>query len=159
MNTLENKLTNLSLNNSSNRNSSEFNNNSGLNLEINAYITLSQRQAPQLYHDGHYYRQNGVPDTQGHYNWRCVVPNCKVTCATNGNQIGSEYKLIRINDHKHVEPARPQKLPNLECRRELKTKAVVSEDDPRKLITKTKSASKMTDCELFNFRIQQNHIH
>ncbi|CAF0998609.1 unnamed protein product [Brachionus calyciflorus] len=99
------------------------------------FVTLSQKMAPQLAHEGYFYRVNGKPNN-GVFKWRCARTDlkCKGSCSTKGNTIGSNYEVTLINaNHNHA--SNPTLLTNKERRRKIKEKATYSESKTRKILS------------------------
>ncbi|CAF0766665.1 unnamed protein product [Brachionus calyciflorus] len=59
-------------------------------------VTLSQKNFPQLYYFGQYFRL--IDNTKGSCKWRCVKPACNVKCLTNGCVVGEKYSVKRDKD-------------------------------------------------------------
>ncbi|RNA35707.1 FLYWCH zinc finger domain [Brachionus plicatilis] len=110
------------------------------------FITLSQKDAPQLYYDGHFFRDNTNKNVKGkgNVNWRCVKTNCNVTCQTASDNIGRSFEILKIKGE-HIEAPDAAKLKKLEYRRQLKEMAKNTDEAPRKIITKAKSKTVVND--------------
>ena len=102
------------------------------NMVLNVgFVTQSQKNKPQLYLNGYYFRTNN--SSLGKITWRCTGKSCCGSCFTNGNNIGEKYNVTIVNsDHNHAPD--PIKLKNLEKRRKIKIKGMQSDEPPRKTL-------------------------
>ena len=83
------------------------------------FVTQSQKDKPQLFLNGYYFRINNYTGVK--YNWRCTSKNCYGSCNTSGATVGQEYDVTIVNcDHNHAPD--PIKLKKLEKRRKIKEK-------------------------------------
>ena len=64
-------------------------------IKLNGFMSMSQKDKPQLYYNGYFYRTHSVPKN-GKVSWRCIVATCKAKCTTFGSNIG-QFQFIFQN--------------------------------------------------------------
>ena len=80
------------------------------------FITLSQEQKPQLYHEGHYYYRIASTNLQDKRIWRCIFVKYHESRYTFTETVGDNCDVWILNED-HLEAVDPTRIINLEHRR------------------------------------------
>ncbi|RNA00176.1 hypothetical protein BpHYR1_018588 [Brachionus plicatilis] len=106
-------------------------------IEDQGIVTLSQKNCPQLFYFGQYFRL--INNSNGQCKWRCVKPSCNVRCITNGCSVGEKYAVEKDNDDPKSHPnhaSDPIRFSRLEKRRKMREIAQNTEEAPSCIISK-----------------------
>jgi len=104
-----------------------------LEIEVLGLVTKSQKDKPQLCVEGNYFRVNY--ESKGKTTWRCCKTKCKASCCTYGQSIGTRYNVtFNFTDHNHTPDLNKELI--LEKRRKLKIQASLTDEAPRKILSR-----------------------
>ncbi|CAF1108996.1 unnamed protein product [Brachionus calyciflorus] len=99
---------------------------------IKAFISMSQKNAPQLHHLGFYFKRTDLNSVSEKINWRCVINNCKAKGYSYSDKVGNECEFYILDDD-HIDKPDLKKIEKLERRRLIIKRAENSDDKPRKI--------------------------